>query len=225
MQNMELQKLKTEAEAWPVQVQGLPPVTDDAMLLAYDDKLKAIRALAAQVRAASDEIIKKAHDTWKTALAKRDLYLSPLKLAEQLLKARMGPYMLEQARKQREAEEAARRAQEEAAAAARAAEEERQRKAREAAHDGDIKSATKILAAPPPAVGVPAVEVPKAAKLAGTSVREEWRWRITDEKLIPREWLTLNEPLITAHVRMHKGNTRIPGIEAYAEASVAVRST
>lgn len=61
-------------------------------------------------------------------------------------------------------------------------------------------------------------------KVDGISTRENWKFRITNEALVPREFLSVDERKVAAAVKLTKGNTQIPGIEVYREDTVVVRS-
>jgi hypothetical protein len=64
--------------------------------------------------------------------------------------------------------------------------------------------------------------IPKATA-AGTSARTNWKFRITDPDLIPRQWLVPDEREIGAYVRMHKDKAVIPGIEIYNDITIGGR--
>jgi len=59
-------------------------------------------------------------------------------------------------------------------------------------------------------------------KIEGITPRTIWKFEITDEKLIPREYLLVDEKRIGQIVRAMKQDTVIPGVRAYAETSLAV---
>ncbi len=198
-------------------------VSNDKELTTADGHLKALKALKKKVRAGYDDIISKAHATWKDAIATRDEYLKPLEDAEAIIKGKMAPYMEEQVRKIREAEEARRKAQAEAEAAERKAEEDRQRLAREALQDGDQEKAEKILAKPAPEIMPEMVDVPSAAKLEGTHARVTWDWKVTDFSQVPESFLMLDRVAINKEVREKKGNTRIPGIMVFEKTGISSR--
>lgn len=60
---------------------------------------------------------------------------------------------------------------------------------------------------------------------AGVQQRTIWKWRVTDPALVPDEYKVIDSAKVTAQVNEHKGNTAIPGIEAYADTSIASGST
>jgi len=68
------------------------------------------------------------------------------------------------------------------------------------------------------------VVIVEAPKVTGVSGRQTWKWRAVDPALIPDKYWILNEQLINAEVRALKSQTRIPGIEAFAEDGLSVRS-
>lgn len=66
---------------------------------------------------------------------------------------------------------------------------------------------------PPEPMVVYQTPVPVAPKVAGTT--KVWKWKITDVNLIPREYMTPDQGMITAAVK--GGSREIPGIEIYYE--------
>jgi flagellar biosynthesis GTPase FlhF len=70
-----------------------------------------------------------------------------------------------------------------------------------------------------------AIDAPAAqAKISGIQTRTVWKFRIVDERAIPRQYLKINEEAIAGVVRSLKQHHGIPGIEAYATEVVAIRS-
>ena len=141
---------------------------------------------------------------------------APLKEAEALLSPQIIKWNTEQ-EKIRKAEED--RLQE----IARKEEEDRQIAAAiHAEETGNKEEAAAIMDAP---VYVPPVVVKKEVpKVAGISIVERWKFRIVNERLIPREYLKVDEVLIGQVVRNSHGVIKIPGIEAYNEGSVTGRT-
>jgi hypothetical protein len=159
---------------------------------------------------------------------KENEVLTPLKEAKQYLSAQIGAFDQAQERL-RQAEE--RRLQEEARAQAAI---EAQKRAEETAINdalvleaqGDIKGAEAVLANPvPQEVYVQPVVIPRTVpKAAGVASVQNWKWRITDEKLIPREYLMVDEKSINGVVKSMKNKTNIPGIEVYPESAARFRA-
>ena len=59
---------------------------------------------------------------------------------------------------------------------------------------------------------------------AGVSVRKAWKYKIEDEKLIPREYLVPNGKALATLAVATKGSLKIPGIIFYSEDILSVRS-
>lgn len=140
---------------------------------------------------------------------------APLKEAEALLSPQIIAWNREQERIRQEEE---RRLQEEA----RKQEEERRlQEAILAEQHGQKEEAEAIMETP---VQVAPVVVPKSVpKVSGMSIRDNWKFKITNEKLIPREYLKVDEVKIGQVVRALKSATNIPGIEVYNEGTVSGR--
>ncbi len=140
---------------------------------------------------------------------------APLKEAEAWLSPQIIAWNAEQER-QRKAEEDRLRE------IARKEEEERRlQDAIMAEKTGDKEMAEEIISAPIQAA--PVVVQKAVPKVQGMSIRENWKFRITNEKMIPREYLKVDEIKIGQVVRALKGQTNIPGVEAYNEGSVSGR--
>jgi hypothetical protein len=54
-------------------------------------------------------------------------------------------------------------------------------------------------------------------KVSGLSYREQWRFRIVNPSLVPREYLVIDNVKIGGVVRALKGETKIPGVQVYSE--------
>ena len=190
--------------------------TDDYELACTFLQLIARRKL--QVGETFDPIVGKALAAHREAVAQRKKFLDPLLQAESITKGKIAAYRADVER-QRRAEErklqAAAIAQAQADAAAQA---EQLRTAGEPElAEITIQEATS---APAPVV----VLESSISKQEGISGRKTWKYRIVDESLIPREFLSPDPVKIGAVVRSQKALTRIPGLEVYFEDSVAVRA-
>jgi hypothetical protein len=168
-----------------------------------------IKGIMKQVDESFDPIIQKAHQAHKEAVAQKAKIYDPLKSVYVYVKKVMSDYDAEQERL-RKAEEARLRE------IARKEEEERLlQEAIAAEASGNKEEAAAIIEEP---VYVPPVVVKKEVpKVQGMSFRTIWKFRITDEKKIPREYLKPDEVKIGGVVRSMKKQTNIPGIEAYEE--------
>jgi phage-related minor tail protein len=102
-------------------------------------------------------------------------------------------------------------------------EEDRLKRAEEALDtntpEGDAL-AERILEEPTFTPPPPAVELEKTA---GISYTEKWNFEITDEKLIPRDYLIPDEKKIRTIVKAMKGATNIPGVRVFDEGTVIHR--
>lgn len=133
-------------------------------------------------------------------------------------RARLEQLRIAAEQKAREKEEALRAKAAEASAAERAKIEARLEAEAEkaAAKQAELEMRAAMVVAP-----VIEAEAPKAV---GVSSRVNWKFRITDESKLPREYTTPDEKKIGAVVRALKGDTNIPGVTVYAEESVAARA-
>lgn len=88
---------------------------------------------------------------------------------------------------------------------------------------GDAETAEMVLEeaiqAPSPMVSVPS----SLPRIQGRSSREIWTFEITDEKLIPRDYLMVDTVKIGGVVRAMRGTTNIPGVKAKPQNSVTQR--
>jgi reverse gyrase len=80
---------------------------------------------------------------------------------------------------------------------------------------GDKAEAEAILSAP--VIVAPPIVQSAVPKVAGLAMRSTWKYRIVNEALIPREYLTIDAVKIGGVVRALKGNAKIPGIEVYED--------
>lgn len=140
---------------------------------------------------------------------------APLKEAEAWLSPQIIEWNREQERIRKAEEDRLRKIAEE---------EEKERLLNEAVaaeQSGNKEEAEAIISAP---IQAPPVVVPKAVpKVPGMSIRENWKFRITNEKLIPREYLKADEVKIGQVVRAMKSAANIPGIEIYNEGVISGR--
>ena len=74
-------------------------------------------------------------------------------------------------------------------------------------------------------VSVPVVTIPTATfdrpRVAGVKTSVIWRHRVTDDRLLPREFLTVDERKLSQFARESKGSIPVPGVEFYPETVVA----
>ena len=207
---MDIDNTNTQALATIDRLNAVAVIRDAADYARCGELWKAGRAMMEEISAAYDSIIAAAHRAHKEAVAKKKSYYDPVEAATRKVKGIMSAWESEQER-ERQAE--ARRLE----AIERANAEERQlAEALHAEAMGEEAQADAIMEEP---VVVAPVILPKATpKIDGGPVyREVWKFRIVDAAIIPREYLIPDEKAIGQVVRGLKGQTAIPGIEAYAE--------
>lgn len=181
---------------------------------------RAIVSLDKEVEAFFKPMKEAAAKAHKEICTKENSVRKPLEEAKRYLSGQIGNFDQE-AERERRAEEA--RIQEQLrldaeADAKRRADEQAIADAIELEAQGDKQGAEAVLNNPAPvAVHVPAVvlptQVPKAEGVSGSKV---WKYRVTDEAAIPREYLMVDEKKLGQIVRALKDKTSIPGIEAYS---------
>ena len=199
-------ELEQRALALPDQARSLV-VFDDTTYQQAGGFLLRIKTVRKELDATFDPVIAKAHATHKEAVQQKKRHEEPLILAESVVKGRMAEYHTQQARlkaeEQRKAQEAA-TLQEAVDAEAR----------------GDTLAADQALngqgvVAVPAALPTPAVE--------GVSFRESWGYEVTDETLIPREYLCVDHGKLRRVITALKADAKIPGIRAIKSTSVAAK--
>lgn len=206
-------------------------VANNEQRIAASEIGKSIAALQKQVAATFDPIIQAAHNSHRTALAKKAEVWDPLERAKRHLAGAIGGYDQEMERQRRAEQERLDREQREreAAEAARLRKEAEDRQLAEALAateigDNDlaeaIVSAPTLVELPPPA---PVILPSAVAPVAGAVTRTTWKFRIVNAALIPREYLSVDEVKIGGVVRAMKGATNIRGVEVYEAATTSFR--
>lgn len=158
-----------------------------------------------------------AHKLHKSLCDKEREILAPIARESVRLNQELRGFKAREAQRKRDEEERlAREARErQEAQATRAAAELEAR--------GQHQQASQVLeqaiSMPAPAI-VLADAVPK---VDGVSYREEWKWRVLNEALVPREFLCLDESKIGRYVRAMKKTGSIPGVEIYCEQAPVIR--
>lgn len=210
------------AAATELEVQVLS-VPDQAKLItiktpadyaAAGEFLVRLKGLRKQIDDTFDPIITKAHSAHKEAVAQKKKVEGPLAIGEGHIKGLMTDFRNEAERIRREQEAAAR------AEATRKAEEEQLAKAEAAEKRGDTAKAEAILNQPLKVVPMP-VKPSETPTVAGVSFRQNWKARVIDETLIPREYLMVDMSALNGIARSMKGKAVVPGVEFYPEDVVA----
>lgn len=218
--------LKLVPETNEVETKALSLVEQAGMVKINDSKSyevagflwKTIGEVMKEVSDTFDPLIEAAHRNHKLALEKKAKFYAPLDKAKRDVKGLMSDYELEQERirqeKQREIEAKLKKEEEERRLLeAIAAEEEA--KANGATAQEAAQEAEAIINEP---VYVAPVILPKETpKVKGLSFRTVWKFRITNESAIPRQYLMPNEKAIGGVIRNSQGKIRIAGVEPYEE--------
>jgi hypothetical protein len=181
-------------------------VCDQATLDAAGEMLKSIKLYIAEVQKITGPVKAATHAAWKAAVAQETGLVSKAEEAEKILKYGAGRTAMNPSPTSIAGFQATQRAAADAAKAEidrvqREAEKEAQARAKAT---GQPVQAVVTFTAPPPAV----------AKTQGVGYTPEWGFKITNEALIPREYLMVDEKKIRAVVKAMKKLTNIPGVEA-----------
>ena len=212
------------------------PHRDAAM--GFGQRVKRMRDMVSDLY---DNPIDLAHKTHKSLCGRRKALDGPLEEAETAVKRGIGTYeankraateakrLAEEAEARRKADELEAVRQREIAQSRKVAEDRRLADAAALEAAGKKREADAVLAAPifvpapPPVPPVAYQQTPAYKAPEGMSTRVNWKARIVNVDLIPREWMIPNESAIGAHVRSRHEAHGIPGVEAYTEASASLR--
>lgn len=217
-----LAKLKTKALTC-LETVRLMFVKNESELEAADEYRRIIRDLMAAIRHGYDQNIKNAHKTWKDLIASRDEYLHPAQQAEAILNHRMSTYMAAREAKRLEVLEKERKAQEEKDRKELEAKKEKERKIEAAEKAEDFDKVEELVMEEPAPVAAPVVRVPEKLKLKGSYSVTDWKYRVTNIKVVPRSLLKLDPVATNKIVQRDKEKTKIPGIEVYPETRMVTR--
>ena len=174
--------------------------------------LKSIKGFLKSIEDARTRITKPINDSLREVNAQAKAAAEPFLDSEARIKRAMLAWSDEQDRLQREAQ----RRQNEAA------EKERlrlQEIAARAAAKGQVGKAEQFEERAQ-AVTAPVVQT-QAPKVAGVSIPKVWTFEITDEDLIPREYLSVDESRIRRVVTALKGDTQIPGVRVFEQKRIS----
>ena len=200
-------------------------VVDDKSLHEANEFIHACRQMRNKIAETMDPIIKKAHGLWKHVLGEKQNLEKAPKRGEEMVGPRIASYKRKieeenrarEEERQRKIEEEAKKKEEalqKAAALEKAGDQEKAEKELEKAEKIEEEE-TKLAEEPEIKVTTPETK--------GTSITQHWKFRVKNLKLVPREWLKLDEVKVGAAVRLSKGKIEIPGIEPYPEDSISIR--
>lgn len=187
-------------------------VTNDAENEAALNTVRDIKALKKSIEAYFAPMVESAHAAHKAMTKARGDATKPLDDMERAIKDKILPYATAKAEREREA-----------AAAEQArlrAEADRARiEAEDAAMFGDETEAAVLEVQAHVLKHQAAAIVP--GKPAGT--RDNWKWRVVDESLIPRSWMVPDVSRLDYEAKKKKGDASVPGVEFYNDPIVVVR--
>jgi hypothetical protein len=156
--------------------------------------------------------IELAHKAHKAALAQEKAMLEPYEQAKAILDPQIKAHLRNEEKKRFELEAQIREANR------RQQEEERLRQAVALEQAGRKDEAEVALIQP---IFTPPVILAKAVpKVEGMSSRKVWKFKISNEALLPREFLVPDTVKIGQVVRAMKGVTNIAGVEVFEDLAV-----
>jgi hypothetical protein len=138
--------------------------------------------------------------------------LNWLERAELALKKALADYS--KAQQQRRQEE-----QRKADELARIERQKLEQRAAKAEAGGKIEKA-ELLQRQSAAIVAPVIQR-EAPKVAGVSMREVWKYEITDPALVPREFMSIDDKKLGGYVRALKGDASVAGVRIYKESVIA----
>ena len=182
---------------------------DYASLDAY---LVGLLRLERMIDADFEPSVKAAHQAHKAVVAQRDLHKDKVSGARAIGKQKI---MAWEKIKREEAEVEQRRLE---AIAKKQAEDAALEMAAEAERSGDKATATAIISAP--VYVEPVVMAPTTPKRQ-TKIPEAWGYRIINQNLVPREFMTVDAIKLGGMARATKGAVKIPGVSFYDKNAAA----
>lgn len=225
----EAQALAHDAESTLGLIQAVRITTAEECQAAVD-QTREIKAKAARLEETRKAMTRPLDDAKKAIM---DFFRAPQELlakAETLLKGSITTFQQEQARIAALAAAEARRQQEEdrkRQAEEQAAAEALLQQAEVAAQAGDTAAAEALeeqaMAAQAQAAPISTYAAPALEKPRGAAMRKVWKARVIDAALVPDQFKVINEKALDAYAKSMKQDAKVPGVEFYAEDSLAIR--
>ena len=228
-------------EVEDVEVYEDPPEDPNEQALALPDKLRAltivdqasldialayrmdIKAFRTRVNEEFDKGIHQAYEHHRHLTAQKRKYTDRLDEADKINNPKIATYLDEQDRIRYEAQRAAQLAKEKIEREAQEAAD----KAQALIEKGRVKEADKVVeraAERIEQIQVAAPVVPEKTYAAGTTLREDWTFEITNVELIPRKFLVPDLTMIRRYGQNMKHQAVVPGVRFYTVKSVMSRS-
>ena len=204
------QNVKKDIALLSTQAQTLI-VQDEVTFAGAADFLSKVKVRIKRLDAMKEDLTRPFADALKEARNKFKMMSEPYEQMEASLKSKMNAYIqLKEAQAQKEAYEAKLKADEE--------NNKRILEQKEAEAKGEpVKEVEMVEAAQ---VEAPKTQVRTESGMA--YVQKRWKARITDEKIVPREFLGVDQVKVNDAIK--SGVREIPGIEIFEESTVAVRT-
>lgn len=189
-------------------------VTNDDEYIIAMEGLKVIKKQIKQVEDFFKEDIERAHATHKGLTTKRNGFVNPLKAVYKEVSAKASNYQIA-----KEAE--AKRIQQEEEERQRKIEEEKRLADAEALQEQGRTEEAETLISEPVNVAPPPLKT--APKVDNVATRDDWKFQIQNESMIPREFLTPDLKKIGGYVRSMKDAAKIAGVKIYVVKTPIVR--
>lgn len=189
-------------------------ITNDAEMEVAAEWLKRCKETQRFVKERYEEQRKTTYDAYQAVTKTIKDTLSPLEKAETTVKGMLSTYQREQERK---AEAEQKRIADAARAEAKRLAEDRLLAEATAKNDATILDKPPEVVPPPPPP-----PPPKPTAVPGVSYPVLWKFRITNQDLIPREYMIPDLANIGKIVQTMKEKTAIPGVEAFSTKTVRV---
>jgi hypothetical protein len=212
-----IEKLKERSGDILAKVSGFGQIAGEEDLSLADSLITGVKGIRKEISDFFRPNIDRLNKAHLEAIRQMRHFDSPLVEGEKKIKKLVGDYFAEVRRRNEEAAAAAQKAEEER----KKIEEQKLREALEAEEKGEKEEALKIIEQVPESAPAPVFEKPK---MKNVYTRQRPRWRVADEKRIPRNFLMPNGAKITEYVEQTKGKIEIPGIEIYFADEVVGRS-
>lgn len=191
-------------------------VTDEPSYLIVTEQLKMVATTIKNLESFFAPMKSAAHKAWRSICDRENETKSHLEVAKNHLSRQVTEW---NTKKERERQETERKLREEAL---KKQEDEKLAEASVLEQQGRHEEAAEVISEP---IHAPTIVVAKdVPKVAGISTRQTWNFRITNESLIPREYLVVDEGKIRKVVKAMQQDTKIPGVEVYTEDSVVTRT-
>lgn len=201
-------------------------VTDSDTQTKASDMLLSVAAMIGQIESTFEPMKAAAYKAHRVICEQETKLKNPLVEAQKALKKQIGEFVLEQQRIAQKQQDDLRAEEMERARLASVAEGQDLaiQDAVELEAQGNIEAAEAVLANPAPAplrYTAPASVAPAVAQVSGVTIRTDWDFRVVNEKLIPREYLLVNEAALGSLAKTTKGKATVSGVEFFPKPVVS----